>query len=150
MKELIHAYQQQCSLRNRLKTLVMTCKSLCRTGMHLDRGPDFNFEIEICQKKKKRKKRQKVFKIKKPPKFAAAKYKCFVVVVFHLICWTCFLLTLNGPIPTNVFCFVVCWNVLELSLKNSVDPDQKKIVSSDQTNSVGAVWSRSTLFVFIL
>ena len=68
MKELIHAYQQQCSLRNRLKTLVMTCKSLCRTGMHLDRGPDFNFEIEICQKKKKKKKTPKGFQDKKTSK----------------------------------------------------------------------------------
>ena len=38
--------------------------------------------------------------------------------------------------------FLVCWNVQEASMANSVDPDQ--------TAPIGAVCSGSTLFVFIL
>ena len=38
--------------------------------------------------------------------------------------------------------FLVCWNVKEASMANSVDPDQ--------TAPIGAVCSRSTLFASIL
>ena len=38
--------------------------------------------------------------------------------------------------------FLVCWNVLEASMANSVDPDQ--------TAPIGEVWSGSTLFASIL
>ena len=46
--------------------------------------------------------------------------------------------TLKVPITTYV---VLCWNIIEASLTNSVDPDQ--------TAPTGAVWSGSTLFVSI-
>ena len=38
--------------------------------------------------------------------------------------------------------FLVCWNILEASMANSVDPDQ--------TAPIGAVCSGSTLFASIL
>ena len=48
----------------------------------------------------------------------------------------------NAPIATKVVCFLVCWNVKEASMANSVDPDQ--------TAPIGAVCSGSTLFASIL
>ena len=43
----------------------------------------------------------------------------------------------NATITTVIVCFPVCWN-FKVSLTNSVD--------QDQTDTVGAVWSGSTLF----
>ena len=40
------------------------------------------------------------------------------------------------------FAFLICWNVYEASMTNSVDPDQ--------TAPIRAVWSGSTLFASIL
>ena len=70
-------------------------------------------------------------------------YLFFTTSLSHKCFWSSSASSLFKPqSQQKLSAFIVCWKFLEASWSNSVDPDQ--------TAPIGAVWSGSTLFAFLL